>query len=390
MSGQETQKEESLTPNQQIEKLKVKTSCIESEIHSAREAGEVEIVETARSRSKLRRLGEKFEETTKNYDSEIQKLEWTLELANQDKAKLEEKIDIAKSNLESTISKYAQQLQQKKTEYAEQEALLRSELLMYQTELDTLREFQGQRAQMEEELRQLDKTLVEQRTLHAEKMEQLRQQLSREKKHFEDENRKRVREAERAAVHIRDECLEAAAIKCIQDSQAVTAQLKKNQLKSNDILVANAELTKKIDDMMRENQLLDDRKKILEKDVAKYRRKMDNLKQQISENEVQFAKERAKIEAESAATIKDLTQQCDDVERENYSLQKHLNFLTKRLESTEGQRKMTSTDMQQLIGLITSTAPYVLDSLKASNQGDKPEPLQALITKLSEAVGDAD
>ena len=99
---------------------------------------------------------------------------------------------------------------------------MKSELQMYNTELESLREFQSQRAQMEEELRHLDQTLLQQRQVHQETMEQFKQQLVREQEQYERENKRRVREAEQAAVNIKDECLEAAAIRCIQDSQAVT------------------------------------------------------------------------------------------------------------------------------------------------------------------------
>ena len=39
--------------------------------------------------------------------------------------------------------------------------------------------------------------------------------------------------------------------------------------------------------------------------------------------------------------------------------------------------------------LITSTAPFVLESLKSeTNEEDQPQPLQALISKLTEAIED--
>jgi hypothetical protein len=41
--------------------------------------------------------------------------------------------------------------------------------------------------------------------------------------------------------------------------------------------------------------------------------------------------------------------------------------------------------------LITSTAPVVLDSLKSVGEEDnQPEPLQALINKLNEAIAEGD
>ncbi|EAX87147.1 hypothetical protein TVAG_078720 [Trichomonas vaginalis G3] len=380
-------KEEKLTPGQEIERLKLKSNYIEGEIHSARSANEEAIVESARSRSRLRKLGEKLQEQTRNLDDEIRILEKEVENSNQEQAILNKQIDTAKANLEATISKYAQQLQQKRTEHAEQESLLKSELLMYQTELESLREFQSQRAQMEEKLRQLDQNLVDQRQLHQEKMEQLNQQLSREKKQFEEENKRRVKAAEQAAVHMKDECLEAAAIRCIQDSQQVTEQLKKNQLKSKDILNSNTELIKKIDDIKRENILIEERKKMLEKDVAGYKKKMEGLKQQIADNEVSYAKQRAEIETVSAQTIEKLTKQCEDIEKENASMQKRLDFLVERTTSVEQQKKLSSSDMNSIMKLITSTGPIVLDALKAHPpEGEQPSALQALINKLTEAV----
>lgn len=380
-------KDQKLTPAQEIEKLRLKESCIESEINSARSANSEAIIESARARSRLRKLGEALEEKTKDLDGEIQTLEEEVEAQQEEQAILNKKITEAKANLESTISKYAQQLQQKRTEHSEQEALLKSELLMYQTELESLREFQSQRAEMEEKLRQLDQSLVDQRQMHQERMEQLNQQLSREKKQFEEENKRRVKAAEQAAVHMKDECLESAAIRCIKDAQLVTEQLKKNQLKSKEILSSNTELIKKIDNIKRENQLLDERKKMLEKDVAGYRKKMEALKGQLSENEVSFAKERALIETESAATIEKLTKQCEEVEKENASLQKQLDFLSERTANVESQKKLSSGEMNKIIGLITSTAPIVLDSLKSHPpEGEQPTALQALITKLTEAV----
>ena len=381
------EKEQKLTPAQEISKLQIKEKFIEGEISSARAFNEEEIIQSARARSKIRKLGQQLEDKTKDLDEEIQALEYEVQKSSEEQAKLNERINQAKANLESTISKYAQQLQQKRAEHAEQESLLKSELLMYQTELESLREFQSQRAQMEEKLRQLDQSLVDQRQMHQERMEQLNQQLAREKKQFEEENRRRVKEAEQAAVHMKDECLEAAAIKCIQDAQIVTEQLRRNQMKSKEILQSNTELIKKIEDIKRENILLEDRKKMLEKDVAGYRKKMEALKAQLSENEVAFAKQRALIETESASTIEKLTKQCEDIEKENTSLQKQYNFLLERTANVESQKKMSSSEMNTVMNLITSTAPIVLDSLKSHPpEGEQPSALQALITKLTEAV----
>lgn len=374
------------TPAQQVEQLKIRTSYLEDEIHSARGLNEQAVVDSARARSRIRRMGEKLEEETKDLDAEIQHLEWTVELTSQERAKLQAQVDAANANLESAIAKYAQQLQQKKTEQAEQEALLKSELQMYNTELESLREFQSQRAQMEEELRHLDQTLLQQRQVHQETMEQFQQQLKREQEQYERENKRRVREAEQAAVNIKDECLEAAAIRCIQDSQAVAHQLRKNQFKSRDILNANNELVRKIDGLKRENQLLTEREKMLINDVAKYRQKIETLKLKIAEGEVTYAKERAKIETDSAAKIEALEKECSDVERENASLQKQIDYLRQRTQEIEGQRRMSSNKQSQLMKLITSTAPVVLDSLKATGNEEQPAPLQALISKLNEAI----
>ena len=383
-----TRKESGVKPSaaQQLEQLRMRTECLEDELHSQRGLNEQAAIDSARARSRIRRMGEQLEEQTKDLDGEIQHLEWTVELAGQERAKLQAQVAAASASLESTIAKYAQQLAQKRAEQAEQEALLKSELQMYNTELESLREFQSQRAQMEEELRHLDQTLLQQRQVHQETMEQFRQQLKREQDQYERENERRVREAEQAAVNMKDECLEAAAIRCIQDSQAVSHQLRKNQFKSRDILNANNELVQKIEALKRENVLLTEREKMLINDVAKYRQRIEAMKLRITEDEVNYAKQRAQIETDSAAKIEALEKECEDVEKENASLQKQIDYLTQRTEEIEGQRRMSTNKQSQLMKLLTSTAPVVLDSLKATGQEEKPPPLQALISKLTEAI----
>ena len=381
-------KEEKLITQPSIEKLKLKSDIVKSEIHVEKGLTEQVIVESARAKSKIRKLGQQIDENTKDMDSEIKHLEWALELSQQEQIKIKELIDNTKLNLESTITKFSQQLQQKKIEHSEQEALLKSELQMYLTELESLREFQSQRAQMEEELRNLDQTLVQQRQIHQETMEQLRQQLAKEKKQYEDENKRRIREAEKSAVNMKDEYLEAAAIRCIQDSTSVSQQLKKIQIKSKEVLNSNQNLIQKIEDMKRDNQLLEDRKKILEKDVLKYKKKIDNIKNELSEHEIQQTKERAKIETDSATIIESLNKEIELYEKDNLSQKKQLEFYINRIDQVENQKKMSSNEMNQLISLITSTAPFVINSLQSNTNinNKQPEPLQALINKLSEAV----
>jgi chromosome segregation ATPase len=375
------------TPGQQIEQLKVKTKNLEVEITSARSLNEEATVDSARARSRIRRMGEEVESESRDIDAEIDHLEWSVELASQERTKLLGMVDSANATLESTIAKYTQHVAQKKQEYAEQEALLKSELQMYNTELETLREFQSQRAQMEEELRRLDEELLRQRQVHQETMEQFRAQLKREQDHYERVNRQRVREAEQAAVNIKDECLEAAAIRCIQDSQAVSHQLRKNQFKSRDILNANTELIHRIDSLKRENQLLTEREKMLIEDVAKYRQRIEAMKAKMSEDEVSYTKERARIETESATKIEMLEKECSEIEKENSGLEKQIGFMKQRTEELEGQQKMSSNKQSQLMRLLTSTAPMVLDSLKSvDSEANQPAPLQALITKLNEAL----
>ena len=69
------------------------------------------------------------------------------------------------------------------------------------------------------------------------------------------------------------------------------------------------------------------------------------------------------------------------------SLQKQIDYLKQRAEEIDGQRRMSTNKQSQLMKLITSTAPVVLDSLKSTGgQDDQPPPLQALISKLSEAI----
>ena len=374
-------------PAQQNAQLQRRVEALEDEILATRGLAEQAFVDSARSRSRIKRMGEQLEEHAKDLDQEIQHLEWAVEQSGQDRAKLLQQVEQANANLEATMQKYSEQLQQKRTEMAEQEALLRSELQMYNTELESLREFQSQRAQMEEELRHLDQTLIQHRQVHQETMEQFKQQLKREQEQYERENQRRVREAEQAAVNIKDECLEAAAIRCIQDSQAVSHQLRKNQFKSRDILNANTELIKKIEGLKRDNQLLTEREKMLMNDVAKYRQQIETMKMKIAEDEVAYAKERAKIETESAEKIENLESECTALEKENESLQKQIDYLRQRTEEIEGQKRMSSNKQSGLMKLITSTAPFVLDSLKSeSPENDQPPPIQALINKLSEAV----
>jgi chromosome segregation ATPase len=375
------------TAAQRLDQLKLKTKNLEEEITSARGLNEQASVDSARARSRIRRMGEQVERESRDIDAEIEHLEWSVELASQERAKLMAMVDSANANLEATIAKYTQNVAQRKQEYAEQEALLKSELQMYNTELETLREFQSQRAQMEEELRRLDEELLRQRQVHQETMEQFRAQLKREQDHYERENRRRVREAEQAAVNIKDECLEAAAIRCIQDSQAVSHQLRKNQFKSRDILNANADLVKKIDSLKRENQLLTEREKMLIDDVAKFRQRIEAMKAKMAEDEVVYTKERARIETDSAAKIELLEKECNEVEKENAGLEKQIAFLRQRTEELEGQQRMGSNKQSQLMRLLTSTAPVVLDSLKSvDSEANEPAPLQALITKLNEAL----
>ena len=376
-------------PAQQNAKLTLQTQLLESEILTTKGLAQQAIVDSARSRSKIQKMNEELEEKTKDLDSEISHLEWSVEQSGQERARLLAQVEQARANLESTKQKYAEQLQQKRTEQAEQEALLRSELQMYNTELESLREFQNQRAQMEEELRHLDQTLIQHRQVHQETMEQFKQQLKREQEQYERENDKRVREAEQAAVNIKDECLEAAAIRCIQDSQAVSHQLRKNQFKSRDILNANNELVQKIDELKRDNQLLTEREKMLMEDVAKYRQQIETMKMKIAEDEVAYAKERAKIETDSAEKIESLESECTAIEKENESLVRQIEFLRQRTEEIEGQKRMSTNKQSQLMKLITSTAPFVLESLKSeTNEEDQPQPLQALISKLTEALED--
>lgn len=376
-------------PAQLNAKLQLQAECLESEILTTKGLAEQAIIDSARSRSRIRRMNEELNEKTKDLDAEIMTLERSVEQSGQDRAKLQAQVEAAKANLDSAIQRYAEQLQQKRTEQAEQEALLRSELQMYNTELESLREFQNQRAQMEEELRHLDQTLLKHRQVHQETMEQFRQQLKREQEQYERENAKRVREAEQAAVNIKDECLEAAAIRCIQDSQAVSYQLRKNQFKSRDILNANNELVKKIESLKRDNNLLTEREKMLMEDVAKYRQQIETMKLKIADDEVAYAKERARIETESQEKIETLENECQQIEKENESLQRQIDFIRSRTEEIEGQKKMSSNKQSNLMKLITSTAPFVLESLKSDTSGtDQPPPLQALIAKLTEAVED--
>lgn len=74
------------------------------------------------------------------------------------------------------------------------------------------------------------------------------------------------------------------------------------------------------------------------------------------------------------------------MERENASLQKQIDYLRQRTQEIDGQRRMSSNKQSQLMKLITSTAPVVLDSLKATGNEEQPAPLQALISKLNEAI----
>ena len=377
----------SLTPQQKIAKLRVENRVLEDELHSAKGLGEEAVVDSARARSRIRRMGEEIKGKSRDLDEQIHNLEWSVELAQQERAKLLAQVEAAQSNLESTTAKYAQLLQQKKAEQAEHEALLRSELQMYQTELESLREFQSQRTQMEEELRHLDQSLVRQRQVHQETMEQFETQLKREGEHYQRENARRIHEAEQAAVDIKDQCLEQAAIRCIQDSQTVSKQLKRNQMKSRDILSANAQLVEQIEAVKRDNTLLTGREKMLVSDVAKYKQKIDNLKLKMSEDEVSYAKKRAQIETDSSEKIDKLERECIEVEKDNESLQQQLDYLTQRAEELEGQQRMSNAKQSQLMKLITSTAPLVLDSLKSSGAPeDSTAPLQALIEKLDEAV----
>jgi hypothetical protein len=375
---------------QQLEQLKLKTSILGAENTSAREQNEETTVDSARARSRIRRMGESVERRSRDIDSEVEHLEWSVELAGQERAKLQAKIAATQASLEAAIAKYAQEVSQKRIEHAEQEALLKAELQMYSTELESLREFEGQRVQMEEECRHLNQTLMQNRQAHLEMVEQLHLQLKREQDQYERENRRRVKEAQQAALNLKDESLEAAAIRCIQDSQAVSHQLRKNQFKSRDILNANNELVKKIDGLKRENLLLTEREKMLIDDVAKYRQKIEAMKLKMSEDEVAQTKERAKVETDCTIKIEALEKQCVDAEKANAELENQISLLHQRIEEIEGQRRMSSNKQSQLMRLMTSTAPSVLDSLKSVQDDTQPAPLQALIMKLSEALEDGE
>lgn len=379
-------KETKLTPQQEQAALKLKTGILEDELHSARGLNQQTIVESARARSRIRHMEDNLKEKTKDLDLQISQLEWQVEEAGQTRAKLNAQISSAEANLKTTIESYSQQIKQKKSELAEQEALLKSELQMYQTELESLREFQSQRAQMEEELHHLDQTLVKQRQVHQETMEQFETQLKREAEIYERENARKVREAEQAAVNMKDECLKSAAIRCIQESQAVAANLKRNQIKSKDILSANNELINTIEKLKRDNQLLTEREEMLVNDVSKYKQKIEALKLKLSEDEVSYAKSRAQIETESASKIEALTRECQELEKENDDIQKHINFLKQKTSEIEAQKKAYSTKQTQLMKLLTGTAPLVMESLKSHSENEEQSPLQALIGKLEQAV----
>ena len=70
-------------------------------------------------------------------------------------------------------------------------------------------------------------------------------------------------------------------------------------------------------------------------------------------------------------------------------MQRQIDFLRQRTEEIEGQKRMSTNKQSNLMKLITSTAPYVLESLKSEiNEEDQTQPLQALINKLTEAIED--
>lgn len=377
----------SLSLDQAVQKKQLEGDVLADMVSTERSRNAETEIESSRARSKLRRLGHQREVEAEELEEQIKHLEWTLENSNQERTKLEVEVSLAEKNLEADAERYAQQLQHKRDEFMEQESLLRSELLMYQTELESLKEFQLQRSQMEEDLRHLEQTLVKQRQVHQETMEQFRQQLSREKDQYEKENARRVKEAEKAAVYLKDEALEATAIRCIQDSEQINHQLRQNQQKSSEVLNTNTSIVKKIQDLRMTNQLISDREKMLISGVAKVKQQIAETKQSISEEEVSFAKHRAEVEINSMMQIEKLEQEIINIEKDNASLHRQLDFYTKRIKDIESQQKLTTTDQSRLIHLITSTAPIVLESLKSQNTDeDAPPPLQALISKLTEAV----
>jgi chromosome segregation ATPase len=374
------------TTKQQLQSLRLKTGFLETEIRSARQLNEQTKIDSGRQRARIRRMEGDVRAESANIDDEIQFLEWNLEVQGQKRAKLQAEVSAADESLQATMAKCAEQLAQKRQEQQEQEALLKSELRMYTTELESLREFQSQRAQMEEELRHLDQTLLQYRQVHQETMEQFRAQLKREQDHFERENARRVREAEQSAVMIKDECLEAAAVRCIQDAATVDTQLRRAQMKSRDILTANNELIQKIDSLKRENLLLTDREKMLIDGVAKHRQRIEAVKLRMSEEEISYTKERARIESESTGKIEALETEIQDMVKENEGLRQQIVFLKGRIDEIEGHQALGGKKQAQLMRLITSTAPVVLESLKSSGDEEQPAPLEALIAKLTEAL----
>jgi hypothetical protein len=376
------------TPAARLAEYKRQTATIEAEMFSTRGLNEQATVDGVHASSRLGHMHNDLERQAKELDDEIARLLGLVDLAGQDRAHLHAQVDAAKAALAANIAKYEQQLAQRRVEFAEQEEVLKSELKMYQGELALLREFQAQRAQMEEELRQMDQTLLRNRQVHQETMEQFEAQLQREHDIYVQENQIKVRAAEQAAVNITDECLQSVAVRCIQDCQAVSHQLRATQGKSQEIANSNLEMIAKIEALKRESRVLAANEKGIVDETAKYRQKIEGLKVRLAEGKAATERELVSIEAESVEKIALLGKEAAEVEKENTGLERQAVFLRQRTGDVEGQRRFSLHKQSQLMRLMTATAPVLLGSFQSDEEAEKPPALQNLMARLNDTIQD--
>lgn len=299
------------------------------------------------------------------------------------------KIKDAELKLSEASSLYAQQVRHNLEVLKEKDSYYKSELLMQQTEVDSLTEFSKQKDRMEEDLRMLEETLERNRYLHQETMEQLESKILNEQESYEKDLKTRIQIAEEQSVFNRDEQLEAQAVKTMQEHMKVNTRLKKTKMNSKEIYQSNVDLLKKLEKLTRENQLSSDREQMLNVSNRKIKTRLENTKKKIADIEVAFVKERARLENEYSVKISQLQKEIKIMKANNENMKANLADVHERIQSIQEQQSLIYKRQSKYLNLLVSTNSKITTSLKGTFTEETKQPIQQIIHKLTQAIDNA-
>jgi hypothetical protein len=379
-------KQEAADPAAVTRELQIQNSVLQEEIIQQKTATTDVTLLILQFKRQLQEAALAVDRKAESQQSRAEFLSRTLNNAEREKEKLSTKLRQLRHEIDAQREKFEQQLETMVYQAHESEISYAQKIQQTLQQLKNLRDFQEYKVKLDARIRELGIIMAQEQKEHKAELGAIHRKLVAQRQYYENHLAAKLSDADEYATKFEDLDLEKAMTKILQETEHRREQLKSDNSSTTEVIKRNDQLRHQVQDLEQQRHILEESEKNLTMQAVDLKTKFaETTKKSQEATEVSNVRlEQLKHQMENR--VEELRSHLSDEQKKTLNLRRELSLTEKLLEKAEAQRDDRLKKDNNLLGVMTEAAIFVLTSLELQEKDPSKDEIASHSSALNAVI----